>query len=182
MLEGDLVNLRMIRESDLERYYELLQGSVKNRGPYYPSQPTTFTSLSALRKRVQEDGFWDPEKQYTMLLIVDKTEKQVGEISWIPGRFDDYEIGWIIFDQAARGKGYATEAAQMFISWMFNGMKINRIIAYVHPNNIASQRIAEKCGFKHEATLHGIWYQHGEYQDLQLYRILREELRTEELP
>jgi len=182
MLEGKLVNLRMMRESDLDQYYAFVQESVKNRGPYYPSQPTTFTSLPALRKRVQEDGFWDPAKRYSALLIVDKAEKLVGEISWIPGRFDDYEIGWIIFNPAARGKGYATEAAQMVINWMFNGMTINRIVAYVHADNIASQRIAEKCGFKHEATLRGIWYQHGKYQTLELYRLLREEFSLEGMP
>jgi RimJ/RimL family protein N-acetyltransferase len=44
---------------------------------------------------------------------------------------------------------------------MFNGMKKNRIIAFVHRDNIALQRIAEKCGLKHEATLREIWYQHG---------------------
>ncbi len=176
MLEGEKVNIRMMRESDLEQYYKLIQGSVNSRGPYYPAQPTAFTSLSALSKRVQEDGFWEPVKRPSMLLVEDKSEKLVGEISWIPGRFDDYEMGWIIYDPVARGKGYATEAAQMVISWMFNGMKINRIIAYVHSDNIASQRIAEKCGFRHEATLQGLWYQHGKYQDLELYRILREEL------
>jgi RimJ/RimL family protein N-acetyltransferase len=58
---------------------------------------------------------------------------------------------------------------------MFNGMKINRIFAYIHRDNIASQRMAEKCGLKREATLRGIWYQHGKYQDLDLYRVLREE-------
>jgi hypothetical protein len=101
MLEGERVNVCMMRESDLEVYYEFIQGSVNSRGPYYPAQPTAFTSLPALRKRVQEDGFWEPVNRSSMLLIVDKTDQQVGEISWLPGRFDDYEIGWIIFDPAA---------------------------------------------------------------------------------
>lgn len=175
MLEGKRVKLRLMRESDLVDYYRLFHGSLKNRGPFWPSWPTSFIALPELKKRFQEYGFWDPAKRPSVLLIMNKSEELVGQIRWGPGLYDAFKIGWIIFDPADRGKGYATEAAQLVVRWMFDGLNINRIEAYIHPGNEVSQKIAEKCGFKHEATLSGVRFEHGEYKDLRLYRILRQE-------
>lgn len=177
MLDGQLVNIRLMRESDIEKYYELHE-NVKNRGPYYPTEPNTIQSISQLKKRIQEDGYWDPMSRFSVLLVTDKSGTLIGRVNLFPARhgYDGHEIGWITFETENRGKGYTTEAVQLVVKWMFGGLKINRIEAYIHPDNVASKRVAEKCGFTYEATLRGIWFQHGQYHDLMLYSILRSEL------
>ena len=177
MLEGKLVNVRLMREPDIEAYYELHE-NVNNRGLYYPIEPNTIMSITQLKKRFQEDGYWDPMNRFSVLLIEDKSGSLIGRINIFPARhgYDGYEIGWITFEQVNRGKGYVSEAVRLVVHWMFDGLKINRIEAYIHPDNVASQRVAEKCGLKHEAILRGIWFQHGKYHDLMLYSILRSDL------
>lgn len=175
MLTGTLVDLRKMRDSDLESFYDLYHGDVSRRGPFWPSGPGAFASLSDFKKRYQEDGFWKPPEKSSILLIVDKAGNLLGFVGFHPSMYDAYELSWLIFDPQSRGKGYASEATRMLIDYLFDGMKVNRLEAYIHPDNAASRRLADKCGLKYEGTLRQIWYQHGKYQDLTLYAIVRED-------
>jgi RimJ/RimL family protein N-acetyltransferase len=56
------------------------------------------------------------------------------------------ELGWM-FDRAASGKGYATEALDAALAWGKEALRPVRVIAIVAPDNAASTRVAEKCGF-----------------------------------
>lgn len=47
------------------------------------------------------------------------------------------------------GKGYATELAKALIKHGFNDLKLPRIIALVHPDNLASKRVMEKAGMSY---------------------------------
>jgi RimJ/RimL family protein N-acetyltransferase len=46
------------------------------------------------------------------------------------------------------GKGYATEAAKACLEYGFEKLDAEKIIAFVHPENIASNRVLEKTGMK----------------------------------
>jgi len=58
---------------------------------------------------------------------------------------DEYEVAYLL-KTSARGRGYATEGAQASLEYGFNTVGLKRIIALVHPDNIASRRVAEKIG------------------------------------
>lgn len=44
------------------------------------------------------------------------------------------------------GQGLATEAARMALDYGFKTLLLERIIAIIHPDNLGSQRVAEKAG------------------------------------
>ena len=57
------------------------------------------------------------------------------------------EIGWVLAAEA-HGRGYATEAVRAAVEWgdaHFEGARTACIIA---PDNLASIRVAEKCGYR----------------------------------
>lgn len=54
--------------------------------------------------------------------------------------------------QDYRGKGMAFEAARALINYAFHMIGLAKIIAVVHPNNIASIRILDKLGMNNEYT------------------------------
>jgi RimJ/RimL family protein N-acetyltransferase len=67
-----------------------------------------------------------------------------------PGIENIPEIGWL-FAADASGRGYATEAALAALAWADAALKAPEIVAIVDANNLASIRVAEKCGFdEHE--------------------------------
>lgn len=56
-------------------------------------------------------------------------------------------IGWRL-DRAARGRGYATEAATALVLHGFGTLGLERIVADIHPENIRSFRVAERIGMR----------------------------------
>ena len=74
-----------------------------------------------------------------------------------------------------RGKGYSTEAAQLMVDYLFLSKDIVRIVATTHTKNVISQKILEKVGFKREGTMRKCYFCRGEWADMFLFSILREE-------
>ena len=60
---------------------------------------------------------------------------------------DLLELGWML-SPSGSGKGYATEALQAVLEWGKTHFGQVRVIAITAPENIASMRVAQKCGFK----------------------------------
>jgi RimJ/RimL family protein N-acetyltransferase len=56
------------------------------------------------------------------------------------------ETGWALAP-SAMGQGYATEAVKAALSWGLGRFGPVRTIAVIQPENAASLRVAQKCGF-----------------------------------
>ncbi|MEM6465541.1 MAG: GNAT family N-acetyltransferase [Pseudomonadota bacterium] len=65
---------------------------------------------------------------------------------WYPGDWPEREIGWSLLDTAFEGKGYATEAAQACLKHVFGPLGWDTAVSYIHPDNQASIRVAERLG------------------------------------
>jgi RimJ/RimL family protein N-acetyltransferase len=57
------------------------------------------------------------------------------------------EIGWA-FTTHSRGKGFATEAVRAAVAWGDERFGAARTVCLIGPENIASIRVAEKCGYR----------------------------------
>ena len=57
------------------------------------------------------------------------------------------EIGWVLASQW-HGKGYATEAVRAAVAWGDRHFSPARTTCLIHPENLASIRVAEKCGYR----------------------------------
>lgn len=77
-------------------------------------------------------------------------------------------------------QGYMTEALEKVIEYTFETMDVNRIEAMHEPENPASGRVMEKCGFKKEGLLRQRLYNKGKYVDVCLYSLLRGEWKSKE--
>ena len=57
------------------------------------------------------------------------------------------EIGWILAS-SSHGKGYATEAARAAVAWGDERFGGGHTACIIHPENVSSIRVAEKCGYR----------------------------------
>jgi RimJ/RimL family protein N-acetyltransferase len=78
-------------------------------------------------------------------------------------------------DEAAWGKGFATEAAGALLKWAFDTLDLNRVQAETDTRNTASSRVLEKLGFIREGWLREDCIVDGEVSDSWVYGLLRRE-------
>jgi RimJ/RimL family protein N-acetyltransferase len=57
------------------------------------------------------------------------------------------EIGWV-FATEFHGKGYATEAVRAAVAWGDAHFGAGTTACIIHPEHLASIRVAEKCGYR----------------------------------
>lgn len=62
-----------------------------------------------------------------------------------PEGWPGFEIGWALAP-AARGQGYALEAARAATGWSFATFPIERIVSLIDPRNAASRKLAGRLG------------------------------------
>jgi RimJ/RimL family protein N-acetyltransferase len=55
------------------------------------------------------------------------------------------ELGWALI-RAHWGKGYATEAAAAIRDWAYESRSIVRLVSLISPDNVRSQRVAQRLG------------------------------------
>jgi RimJ/RimL family protein N-acetyltransferase len=80
---------------------------------------------------------------------------------------------WLVPSESK--KGYATEATQLMVDYLFLSKEIARIQAIVDARHKASQRVLEKSGFQREGTMRDETFDRGAWRDFYLYSILRRE-------
>jgi ribosomal-protein-alanine N-acetyltransferase len=66
---------------------------------------------------------------------------------WRLKETDEIEVGYAI-SKRFWNRGYATEAAEVFLQYAFENIKPEIVTAVAEPKNAASQRVMEKLGMK----------------------------------
>ena len=168
MLEGRNIRLRVAEKEDVpmlaQRFNdEEFQGKYQD----FPTQ----VSRAQLEKQMFEPQL--PQMQWTDFII----EKKDGtEIGWTAHYVSSQNFGWTEIGcsviSSERWKGYATEAIQIIVDYLFlTKESIVRIQAITSTKNKAFQRVLEKVGFRKEGTLRKALFVRGKWTDGCIYSI-----------
>ena len=167
-LVGEKIKLRPIGKSDMDDFYDWWNDP-EFAGEYVSEYSKTRIEVEELLK-----GAW-------FLIIENRLDhKKIGFIDYYhPARPSDYpylyEIGYRI-KPSERNKGYTTEAARLLVNHLFSTKKeVERIEVVTDVENVPSQRVLEKNGFKREGELRKRPFHRGQYRNEYMYSLLREE-------
>ena len=86
------------------------------------------------------------------------------------------QVGYWIKPEA-RGGGIATRALRLLSGWAFEELGLERLQLIVEPENVASQRVAERAGFTREGLLRSYMPFRDRRRDFFMYSLLPEEAR-----
>ena len=172
IISGKKVYLRTVREADLDYLYEK-ECDIALRGQYFP---VFISSIVSFKEGFQKNGFWD-DNGGDMLVCDVNTHAIVGMLFAFKGTpyWSNLEVGYRLLDLDLRGKGIMPEAVTLFNYVLFSSKKINRLELKIFPENTASKRVAEKCGYQFEGIARGVYFHGGAYRDMEIYSLVRSE-------
>ena len=84
-----------------------------------------------------------------------ETGAVIGSIDMRINRMQTGHVGYWMAAEA-RGRGLTTEALRALSRWAIEDLGLGRVELVTDPDNIASQRVAEKAGFQREGVLRSI--------------------------
>ena len=95
----------------------------------------------------------DQWEWYAMWMIELRDGTHIGDLCFKGlGANGVVEIGYGILEEF-QGQGYATEAIDATVVWALKQSNVTRVEAETEPDNRASQRVLEKCGFLPTGTV-----------------------------
>src|SRR5215218_2528162 len=80
---------------------------------------------------------------------------------------NEAELGYILAPEA-RGRGAATEALRQLTEWGF-ARGFQRLELRGDAGNVASRRVAERCGYTLEGILRSVYFKEGRRTDMFIY-------------
>ncbi len=172
IIEYEDITLRAIEESDLELLREMIND------PEIESMTCGYSyPVSVYQQRKWFESLANRSDE--LRLIIDTKEHgaigtvMLTDIDW---KNRTAESHWKIANRIdVRRKGYGTRAVKALIKYAFNELNMHCVYCKVIECNIASQKIVEKIGFKREGILRERIYKNGNYHDVIVWSILKDE-------
>jgi RimJ/RimL family protein N-acetyltransferase len=120
-----------------------------------------------------EDGEW------WMAIVCDPDSGEVfgdvgAELSW-QGR--TAEIGYT-FAREHWGQGYAAEAVEALVEYLFEAIGVTRVCGMLHPDNLASAQVLERTGLLFEGHTRSSFWVGEELSDDWIYGMTRADWET----
>jgi RimJ/RimL family protein N-acetyltransferase len=120
---------------------------------------------------IGEEGGW-----IMFAVELRSTHRMIGEVGIFlsPPSQSKGDLGWS-FHPDFQGKGYATEAGQVLLTYAFNERKLHRVSSSCDIGNTASFRLMERLGMRREGHLWQSQFTKGVWHDEYLYALLYDE-------
>jgi RimJ/RimL family protein N-acetyltransferase len=150
-LHGTIVSLRRFRRDDAQWIAQACDRPEMAR--FVPALPSPYTEADAEAYVADTEQAWREGTSATFA-IESRDGEPVGAVGLGRSTSDPGLAGigyWI--RPEARGRGAATEAVRLVVRWAFDELDVERVSLITDPENIASQRVAERAGFTREGLL-----------------------------
>ena len=176
-LEGDRIVLRELVFDDWSAVHEWTSRPEACR--YQAWGPTTPDETRAYVGRVLRAAEQQPRSEYTLAATLRDGGRVVGMGSLFvrSERFRTGEIAYIVHPDLW-GRGLGTEIANLLLGAGFDQFRLHRIYATCDPRNVASGRVLQKIGMRHEGRLRDTMLIRDGWRDSDTYGILEHEWRA----
>lgn len=183
-LQTERLSLRPPEIRDYEGWARLRRESQAFLAPWEPQWSRDHLTSRAFRNRVTwaERAIRQGEA-YPLFLFRKKDGLIIGGLTLSNIRRHPAQagtLGYWVGEQFAL-QGYMTEALQVVRDHAFRQLEISRLEAACLPDNIASRRLLERCGFNYEGVARAYLQIDGRWRNHVLYAALRSD-RTAATP
>jgi RimJ/RimL family protein N-acetyltransferase len=143
-LVGTVVVIRPFRPVELETWWRGL------RMLDVDAQPAGPPSRASIRRRIEragrfEDGKVDLAIEVDGRIVGDIQTQRPPGVEFPPGVL---QVGIAVFAPDDRGRGYGSEAMELFTGWLFAHQRAERVQAGTALDNVAMRRVLERLGYE----------------------------------
>ena len=123
------------------------------------------------------DSYLSNRSKMVRCAITDENDSIIGIISLvsIDTLHQCAELHIMIGRTTDQNKGAGTFAVQKMLEHAFLNLNLNRVELSVLSTNSRAIHLYKKCGFTYEGTKRQARFKHGEFQNMDLYSVLRDE-------
>ncbi|MDO8425834.1 MAG: GNAT family N-acetyltransferase [bacterium] len=172
-LIGQRLYLRPIEQNDIDRCYVWMNDRAVTR--------TLLRHIpiphGAQNEWIQSHIAKRPTTGFTFAIVLNSSNEHIGNcgiegIDWIDRTGT---TGWVIGAKECWGQGYATEAVMLLLHYGFTGLNLRKITSAIIADNIASNRVHEKCGYREAGRYRKQFFRDGVYIDEILFELFAED-------
>jgi RimJ/RimL family protein N-acetyltransferase len=173
-LRDDAIVLRPWRMDDAPAVAAACQDPAISRWIPWVPRPYTGDDAEAYLRECLESG----DERHPFAIEDAETRELLGSIDMrLDGQRIRGHIGYWVAE-LARDRGVATRALRLLAAWGQEGLELQRLELITDPDNVASQRVAEKVGFVREGVLRAhLRHPDGRIRDSMMFSLLPGELR-----
>ena len=179
-LKTERLFLRLLQKEDVPEIFRIAR---KN------PEITKFMSWDPPKKIEETQAFFDEgkkefkkgklvrwgiflEKEFCGIVGLEGVTRQ--QRAW---KFDKAELGyWLALK--FQGQGFMTEATRVVLQFGFEKLALHKIMAGAVSENITSQRVIEKLGFRFIGVRKEHFFRHGKWWDHKVYELLAKDFIT----
>ena len=136
--------LRPFEDADVDALFAVLGNAAAMRYTHVA------TSREECRHRLRAFAALESALGFAPWTVRQRADERI--VGWGGLGIDPFEPGWGVevsyfFDPTAWGRGYATELVRASLGHGFGALHLPLVHAFARPENLASIRVLEKCGF-----------------------------------
>ena len=170
IIETERLVLRRVANDDVNEVFELRSNPETMKyipRPLVKNQEDALNHIAMIEEKIIDNAGinWG--------ISFKDNPKLLGIIGFYRMQPENYraEIGYILLPEF-HGKGIVPEAVNRLIKYGFDDLKLHSIEAVIDPENYASEKVLQKCGFVKEAHLRESEFYDGKFLDNVIYSLL----------
>ncbi len=173
MLYGDGIRFRFAEDSDGEYIVNLRNDSMKDQNWFFSPDPLCLWKHNAFMINARHEG--------DKFFIIEIPDRSVWVAAGIICAYNinflhrNCEIGRFIIDKNFRRNGYGESALKLIYKYCFNNLGMNKVYFEVLCDNFAALELYEKSGCKQDGIKRQHIFKNGDYMDVLILSILRDE-------
>ena len=170
-LYGEHIFLRALEPEDFDLIF-----SVENNEEFWEISTNSTPYSRYIIKQYLENSHKDIYEVKQLRLVISRNDKTpVGLIDLF-----DFEpkhrraaVGIVINDKDNRGSGYGAEALELLCNFCFSHLGLHQLYANIGIDNIPSQQLFEKRGFKKSGHKKDWNFINGKFKDELVYQLIQ---------
>ena len=161
-IRGDLVGLGPIQRDFIPLYQRWMNDFETTRFLDYQPRPVTLEQETAWYEHTANN-----RDEITFSIYELRTNCPIGNcgLHSLDLRNRRSEVGILIGDPEARGKGYGTEAMRLLVDFAFTALGLHSVMLWTYEYNLAGQRCYAKVGFSEMGRRRAARWHAGRFWD-----------------